>query len=67
MNVDNNCKLIRRYEVTDASVHDSQAFRKLIDPTNANANVHADSAYRSEVVESELKEAGYRSKIHFKA
>lgn len=67
INVDNNCKLIRRYEVTDASVHDSQAFRKLVDPTNANANVHADSAYRSKEVEADLKEAGYRSKIHFKA
>jgi IS5 family transposase len=67
INVDNNCKLIRVYAVTDASVHDSQAFYKLIDPTNANANVHADSAYRSKEVEAELKEAGYRSKIHFKA
>src|ERR1700677_629360 len=65
--VDNNCKLIRCYEVSDASVHDSQAFRRLIDPRNTNADVYADSAYRSEAFETELKAAGYRSKIHFKA
>lgn len=67
INVDQNCKLIRRYEVTDASVHDSQEFRGLIDPNNSNANVHADSAYRCQEIETELKEAGYRSKIHFRS
>lgn len=67
VNVDNNCKLIRRYDVTDASVHDSQALRRLIDPMNTSADVYADSAYRSEEFEVELLEAGYRSKIHFKA
>lgn len=67
INVDKNCKLIRRYEVTDASVHDSQAFHGLVDPTNTNADVFADSAYRSEQIEAELKEAGYRSKIHFRS
>ena len=67
INVDNNCKLIRGYEVMDASVHDSQVLRRLIDPRNTNANVYADSAYRSNEFEVELKEAGYRSKIHFKA
>ena len=67
INVDRNCKLIRRYEVTDASVHDSQEFHDLVDPTNTNADVFADSAYRSEEIEAELKEAGYRSKIHHRA
>ena len=67
INVDRNCKLIRRYEVTDASVHDSQAFRGLVDAKNTNADVFADSAYRSEQVEAELKEAGYRSKIQHRA
>ena len=67
INVDRNCKLIRRYEVTDASMHDSQEFCGLVDPTNTNADVFADSAYRSEEIEAELKEAGYRSKIHHRA
>ena len=67
INVDRNCKLIRHYEVTDASVHDSQAFRGLVDPKNTNADVFADSAYRSEQTEAELKAAGYRSKIQHRA
>jgi transposase, IS5 family len=67
INVDNNAKLIRSYKVTDASVHDSQVFTALIDPHNTNADVYADSAYRSATFEAELKEAGYRSKVHFKA
>ena len=67
INADNNCKLIRKYKVTDASVHDSQEFRKLIDPDNTRADVYADSAYRADKIEADLREAGYRSKIHFKA
>jgi IS5 family transposase len=61
INVDNNTKLIRRYTVTDASVHDSKMFAVLIDPHNTNADVYADSAYRSASFEAELKEAGYRN------
>jgi IS5 family transposase len=41
-------KFIRDYEVTDASVHDSQVFEQLLDPKNSNGGVWADSAYRSE-------------------
>jgi len=66
INIDNNAKLIRSYTVTDASVHDSKMFAVLIDPHNTNADVYADSAYRSASFEAELKEAGYRSKIHFR-
>ena len=63
INVDNQHKLIRNYQVTDAAVHDSQIFDELLDPGNTGASVWADSAYRSEETERTLKEAGYRSQV----
>jgi transposase, IS5 family len=47
INVDNKNKLIRRYDVSDASVHDSTIFEALLDADNSSADVWADSAYRS--------------------
>lgn len=44
---DVSCKLIRRYAVTPASVHDSQVFKELLDLGNTSKDVWADSAYRS--------------------
>lgn len=45
--IDAGNKLIRDYEVTDASVHDSQVFEDLLDEANSSRDVWADSAYRS--------------------
>jgi transposase, IS5 family len=59
-------KLIRDYEVTDAAVHDSQVVDEIIDPNNSNADVYADSAYRSAAQEEKFVEDGYRSKVHHK-
>ena len=42
---------IRRYQVTDASVHDSQVLWALLDAQNQGEEVWADSAYRSESIE----------------
>jgi len=67
VNVDRWHKLIRRYEVTDASVHDSQVIEPIIDPDNTASGVWADSAYRSEEIETMLKEKGLNSHIHRKA
>jgi IS5 family transposase len=66
INVDNQHRLIRRFEVTGAAVQDSQVFDGLLDPENTGAAVWADSAYRSEDTERYLKEAGYRSQIYHK-
>ena len=66
INVDRRHKFIRTYEVSDASVHDSRALNDLIDPTNTSSDFWADSAYRSQKIESELEERGYRSHIHHK-
>ena len=66
VSVDNGHKLIRRYEVTSASVHDSQKFFDLLDPGNTSSNVWADSAYQSEEAIEALKESGYRPHIQRK-
>jgi len=47
INIDVKNKLIRDYAVTDAATHDSQVFDELLDESNTNRDVFADSAYRS--------------------
>ena len=66
VNVDNTHKLIRRYTVTDAAVHDSQVLEDVLLPAEACRDVWADSAYRSEAIETQLKSRHLRSKIHHK-
>ena len=64
MNADARHKLIRRYEVTDAAVHDSGPLDALLSKGNTSADVFADSAYRSAAIEAKLKANGFRSRIH---
>lgn len=66
VSVDVGHKFIRSYEVTDASVHDSQVFTELLDPENSSRDVWADSAYRSEESLYTLKEQGFREHIQRK-
>jgi IS5 family transposase len=66
VNVDVKHKLIRSYAVTDASVHDSKVFDKLLDGNNTNADVYADSAYRSKESIERLKERGFRERMQRK-
>src|SRR6202166_2231626 len=47
VNADAKHKLIRQYDVTDASVHDSQKFDGLLNQANTSADVYADSASAS--------------------
>ena len=63
---DVSCKLIRRYAVTPASVHDSQVFRELLDPGNTSKDVWADAAYRSASHLEYLRQEGYREHIQRK-
>ena len=44
---DRTHKLIRRYEVTDAAVHDSRKLNGLLHQGNTSHDVFGDSAYRS--------------------
>ena len=66
MKVDTQSKLITTYEVTDASVHDSQVLPSLLQKTDADTELHADSAYRSEHIKETLQKRGVQSKIHEK-
>jgi len=67
VNADRKYKFIRRYTVTDASVHDSQEMDNVLDPNNDSQDVYADAAYRSEAQEERLKEAERTSHIHERA
>ncbi len=66
IDVDVKHKLIRSYEVTPASVHDSQVFEGLLDEDNSSRDVWADSAYRSEEKLRELKRRQYREHLQRK-
>jgi len=59
-------KLIRRYHVSDAALHDSQAVEALLMRGNTASGVWADAAYRSEEIETKLKAGGFTSRIHRK-
>ncbi len=67
VNADAGHKLIRTYDVTDASVHDSQTLDGLLNKANTSADVYADSAYRSAEIEGKLEAHGFRSRIHSRA
>jgi IS5 family transposase len=67
VNADQTDKLIQHFEVTDAAVHDSQAFDMVLDEAaqadGSKRAVYADSAYRSQERESQLASAGIASEI----
>lgn len=66
IDIDRRHKLVRRYQVTDASVHDSQVVDDILDPSNTASDVWADSAYRSAEIEEKLVAKGLKSRIHRK-
>jgi Transposase and inactivated derivatives, IS5 family len=66
VNVDRKHKLVRRYHVSDAALHDSQAVDHLLMRGNTGAGVWADAAYRSEAMEAKLRARKLKSHIHRK-
>ena len=66
INVDRPHQLIRRYHVTDAAVHDSQAVDQLLTRGNTGSGVRADAAYRSAEIEAVLKARKLTSHSHRK-
>lgn len=69
--VDTKSKFIDTYEVTDASVHDSQPLDNLLTEDDKGQDLHADSAYTGEEQEkiidkyemnNKVNEKGYRNK-----
>jgi IS5 family transposase len=67
VNADAKHKLIRTYDVTDASVHDSQKLDGLLNKANTSNDVYADSAYRPAEIEVRLAMRGFKSRIHVRA
>jgi IS5 family transposase len=59
-------KLISAYDVTDASVHDSQAVTALLDKSDSHHELYADSAYSGEPIAKILEKKKIRNRIHEK-
>ena len=66
VNVDRQHKLVRRYHVSDAALHDSQAVDHLLMKGNTGAGVWADPAYRSAEMEARLRASRLKSHVHRK-
>ena len=64
INIDRRHKLVRRYAVSSAAVHDSQKLDDVLDANNTGSGVWADSAYRSAEIEAKLAERNLKSQIH---
>jgi IS5 family transposase len=65
--IDRGHGLIRRWEATDAGVHEGRLLRQgLLDPNNTSSSVWADTAYRSQANEAFLATHGFVSRIHRK-
>lgn len=71
LKADTKTKLIKKYAVTDASVHDSQVIDELLDCTDKGQEFYADSAYTGKGAEeiyaekevvNRVNEKGYRNK-----
>jgi IS5 family transposase len=64
--VDNKVKFIKKYTVTDASVHDSQVLDTLLDEEDKGQDLYADSAYTGETQEKTIAKYGMNNKVHEK-
>jgi IS5 family transposase len=60
---DAKSKLITKYLVTDASVHDSQATEELLDENDKGEDFYADSAYAGEPQEKIIESKGMINKV----
>lgn len=61
VNSDQKTKIITKYTVTSASVHDSQAVKDIID--ESDKVMYADSAYKSEEIDKHLKSKNVIPKV----
>ncbi len=63
---DNGSKLIKRYRVTDASVHDSQELVELLEEQDRGETLHGDSAYTGEKQEQAIASRELVNRVHEK-
>lgn len=66
ISVDVKHKLIRRFKVTSAEVHDSNVLDELLDEGNTSRDIWGDSAYRSKERVDDLRIKGYREHLQRK-
>ena len=66
LDIDVKHKLIRDYEITPASTHDSNVFEQLLDKNNSCRDVWADSAYGSKQKREHLRKRGFRCQVQRK-
>ncbi|TFL15972.1 IS5 family transposase [Jannaschia formosa] len=66
VNVDRKHKLVRRHRVSDVGLNDSRAVDHLLMRDNTGSGVWADAAYRSEEIDSKLRDRKLRSQVHRK-
>lgn len=66
INVDVKHKFIRDYDVTTASVHDSNVFEELLDDRNSSRDLWGDSAYRTPENLAIVSKQNYREHIQRK-
>jgi len=64
--VDTKSKFIDTYEVTDASVHDSQPLDDLLTEKDEEQDLYADSAYTGEEQEKVISKYKMKNKVHEK-
>jgi IS5 family transposase len=64
--VDKKSKLINNYQVTSASVHDSQALAALLEEQDSNQELYSDSAYSGEKQGKVIQEHGMGNRVHEK-
>lgn len=60
---DSKSKIIEKFVVTEASVHDSQALDPLLDEEDAGQELHADSAYTGELQEETIERNGMKNQV----
>ncbi len=64
--VDSRSKFIKKFAVTDASVHDSQALNDLLDKSDKGQPLYADSAYTGDKQKKIIRKYRLKNKVHEK-
>ena len=64
--VDSKSKFIKKFAVTDASVHDSQPLDDLLDKSDKGQPLYADSAYTGEKQKKVIRKYRLKNKVHEK-
>ncbi len=64
--IDRKSKIIETYDITSASVHDSQVLENLITAKDVHHELYADSAYSGKPIKNVLNEMTIRNRIHEK-